>query len=76
MIFIYGGHAMKRILAWIGILAIAAAFLALVYYTATGASANVILAIIVAMILVPIIIYGFIVAAKAFSKSEDSSSDN
>ena len=67
---------MKRILAWIGILAIAAAFLALVYCTATGASANVILAIIVAMILVPIIIYGFIVAAKAFAKKEDSSEDN
>ncbi|MBQ6833748.1 MAG: hypothetical protein IJO55_04950 [Lachnospiraceae bacterium] len=67
---------MKRILAWIGILAIAAAFLALVYCTATGASANVILAIIVAMILVPIIIYGFIMAAKAFSKKEDSSADN
>lgn len=62
---------MKRFLAWIGIVAIAIAFLSLVYCTATGAPANVILAIVITMILVPIVIYGFIAAAKAFSGHND-----
>ena len=63
---------MKRFLAWVGIVLIAIAFLALVYCTATGAPANVILSILLLMILVPIIIYGFLVAAKAFSGKENT----
>lgn len=63
---------MKRFLAWVGIVLIAVAFLALVYCTATGAPANVILSILLLMILVPIIIYGFLVAAKAFSRKENT----
>lgn len=66
---------MKRILAWLGILTIAAAFLALVYCSATGAPSNVIMAIVTAMILIPVLIYGFIMAAKAFSGKQEPDAD-
>ena len=55
---------MKRILAWIGIIAIALGFLALVYFTATGASANVIMATMFFMIVFPVLIYAFLMVTK------------
>ena len=55
---------MKRILAWIGIIAIALGFLALVYFTATGTSANVIMATMFCMIVFPVLIYAFLMVTK------------
>ena len=47
---------MKRILAWAGILAAAAAFLALIVLAVTGAPANI--------LIVPVLIYGFLMFVK------------
>lgn len=55
---------MKRILAWAGILMIAAAFLALILFTAAGASANVILALLICLLVLPVLFYGLSVFAK------------
>ncbi len=63
---------MKRTLAWIGILIIAAAFAALIFFTATGASANVIMATMFCMIIVPVIIYGFLAFANIQNRKKDS----
>ncbi len=55
---------MKRTLAWIGIIAIAAVFAALVYCTATGASAGTIMAIMFCLIMIPVVIHGMILFTK------------
>ncbi|MBQ7796245.1 MAG: phosphate ABC transporter substrate-binding protein [Lachnospiraceae bacterium] len=64
---------MKRTLAWIGILAIVIGFIALVYFTATGASANVIMAALFCMIVIPIFIYAFLMVLKMKNKDQDES---
>ena len=63
---------MKRTLAWIGIIAIVICFIALVYFTATGASANVIMAALFAMIVIPVIIYAFLMVTKMKNQEQDS----
>ena len=50
---------MKRILAWAGILAAAAAFLAV-----TGAPANILMALVFVVMIVPVLIYGFLMFVK------------
>ena len=62
---------MKRILAWIGIIVIALGFLALVYFTATGAPANVILATLFVLLVVPVLIFGLMMASKWFGGTKD-----
>lgn len=61
---------MKRILAWAGILAIAAVFLALLYFTATGAPANVLLGLLFILLVVPTILYGYLLFLKARRKMD------
>ncbi len=55
---------MKRTLAWIGILAIVLAFVALIFCVATGAPANTIMAILFCMTIIPVIIYGMLLILK------------
>lgn len=55
---------MKRILAWAGILAIGAAFIALIVFTATGASANAILALLLCLLILPVLFYGLSLFAR------------
>ena len=62
---------MKRTLAWIGIIGIALGFLALVYFTATGASSNVIFATLFVMLVFPVIIYALMMASKWFNKEDE-----
>lgn len=66
---------MKRILAWTGILAIIAALIALVCFTAAGASANVIMAVIFCMIVIPVMIYAFILILKLKNRDHDHTPD-
>lgn len=65
---------MKRKLAWFGIFAIAAVFAALVYCTATGASASTIMAFMVALIMVPVVIHGMLLILKLNHRT-DSDAD-
>lgn len=65
---------MKRTLAWIGIIAIIAVFAALVYCTATGASASTIMAFLLCLIIIPVVIHGMILFAKMGNK-EDKDQD-
>ena len=67
---------MKRIFAWIGIFAILIGFAALVYFTATGAPANVIFATLFCMLLVPILFYGFQICMNLFNNRNHSSDSN
>ena len=55
---------MKRIFAWAGIAVIAAAFIALAVLTASGAPANAILALLFCLLIVPVILYAFLLAVK------------
>ena len=55
---------MKRIMAWIGILAIAAAFFALIFAAAIGASPNVIMALVFCMMVIPVVIYAFLMVLR------------
>ena len=55
---------MKRTLAWIGIIAMAIGFILLVYFTATGASANVIMATLFSMFVISFIVYVFLMVLK------------
>lgn len=64
---------MKQKLAWAGIIAIIAAFLALVYFTATGASANVIMAMLFCMIIVPVFIYALLMVMKLTKPNDETS---
>lgn len=63
---------MRRFFAWTAILMIFAAFFALIFFTATGASANVILATIFCMILFPVLIYAFLMYADYLKKKKDT----
>lgn len=54
---------MRRILAWVGILLIAAAFLALVIFTAVGAPSRLILALLVCLLVLPVLFYGLLLFA-------------
>lgn len=49
----------KRILAWAGILVIAAAFIALIIATIAGAAENVIMALLFCVIVIPTIFYAY-----------------
>lgn len=55
---------MKRILALAGILIIAAAFIALIVLTITGASANAILALLLCLLILPVLFYGLSLFAR------------
>lgn len=63
---------MKRILAWIGILSIVLGFAALIYFVASGASANVIIAALFCMLVIPILIYAILMVAKLLNRENDS----
>lgn len=63
---------MKRKLAWLGILIIASVFVALVYCTVTGASANTIMAFMVCLILVPVLIHGIILFQKINDRKNET----
>ena len=67
---------MKRIFAWIGILAIIMCFLALVYFTVTGAPANVIVATLFCMLLVPILFHGFQICMNLVNNQNNSKKEN
>ena len=55
---------MKRFFAWAGVLLIAAVFLALIVLTFTGGSANVIMALLFSLIVIPVMLYGYILITK------------
>ncbi len=56
----------KRILAWTGILAVVLVFAALTFLTLTGGSERMIMALLFCLIVIPVLIYGFLLAAKTF----------
>ena len=62
---------MRRILAWAGILAAAAAFLALIVLAVTGAPVNVLMALIFVLMIVPVLIYGFLLFVKLKKDGRD-----
>ncbi len=62
---------MKRSLAWAGILAAAAAFLALIVLAVTGAPVNVLMALIFVLMIVPVLIYGFLLFVKLKKDGRD-----
>lgn len=55
---------MRRILAWAGILLIAAAFLALIIFTIAGAPSGLILALLSCLLILPVLFYGLLLFAK------------
>lgn len=57
---------MKRFFAWIGILVIAAVFLTLIILTFTGGSTNAIMALLFSLIVIPVMLYGYILITKYF----------
>lgn len=62
---------MKRFFAWCAIFIILIAFLALIYFTATGASANVIMACIFCMTVFPVMLYAILKVTDALRKKQD-----
>lgn len=64
---------MKRILAWAGILAVAAVFLTLIVLAVTGAPANILMALVFVVMIVPVLIYGFLMFVKL--KKDDRDKD-
>ena len=64
---------MKRILAWAGILAAVAAFLALIVLAVTGAPATILMALVFVVMIVPVLIYGFLIFVKL--KKDDRDKD-
>lgn len=64
---------MKRILAWAGILAAVAEFLALIVLAVTGAPANILMALVFVVMIVPVLIYGFLIFVKL--KKDDRDKD-
>lgn len=66
---------MKRILAWAGIFVIVLGFAALIYFVVTGASANMILATLFCMLVVPVIIYGLITVTNLLKQSSGNDSE-
>lgn len=67
---------MKRIFAWIGILAIALGFVLLVYFTATGASANVIMGTLFSMFAVSFVSYVFLMYLRWKNKNTNDEESN
>ena len=65
---------MKRIFAWAGVLIIAALVLALIVLTFTGGSANVIMALLFCLIVIPVMLYGYILITK-FLRDKDKNDD-
>lgn len=65
----------KRILAWAGILVIAAAFIALIISTFTGASENVIMALLFCVIVIPTVLYAYQMILKV-TKRKGSEENN
>ncbi len=64
---------MKRILAWDGILAAAAAVRALIVLAVPGAPANILMALVFVVMIVPVLIYGFLIFVKL--KKDDRDKD-
>ena len=64
---------MKRILAWAGILAAVVTFLALIVLAVTGAPANILMALVFVVMIVPVLIYGFLIFVKL--KKDDRDKD-
>lgn len=62
---------MKRTLAWVGILAMALGFILLVYFTASGASASVIMGTLFCLFAVSFISYAFLMFLKWKSNNSD-----
>ena len=67
---------MKRIMAWVGILTIAAAFFALVFAAAVGASPNVIMALIFCMMIIPVMIYAFLMVLRIREQKHGETTEN
>ena len=67
-------YSMKRIFAWAGVLIIAALVLALIVLTFTGGSANVIMALLFCLIVIPVMLYGYILITK-FLRDKDKNDD-
>ena len=65
----------KRILAWVGILLIAAVFIALVAATITGAGENVIMALLFCVIVIPTVLYAYQMILKVTKKKNDEKDD-
>lgn len=63
---------MRRILAWAGIILIAAAFLALIILTIAGAPSNLILALLIYLIILPVLFYGLLLFAKLKKDSHET----
>lgn len=63
---------MRRILAWAGIILIAAAFLALIILTITGAPSSVILALLICLIILPVLFYGLLLFARLKSDGHET----
>jgi len=63
---------MKRVLAWAGLLAFAAAVLALIVLTVTGASANKILVVLFCLLVLPVLFYGLSIYAKMQKDSQET----
>lgn len=61
----------KRILAWAGILLIAAVFIALVFTAFTGGSENTILALLFCAVVIPLIFYAHLLIVKVLQKIRD-----
>ena len=61
---------MKRFFAWAGIFAIAALILALIILTFTGGSANTIMALLFCLLVIPVMLYGYILITKALRKDD------
>ncbi len=60
----------KRILAWAALICIAAAFISLIYLTATGAPANQIMAVLFVLLVVPVMVYAFLMIVN-LTKHDD-----
>lgn len=67
---------MKRMFAWCAIFMILAAFIALIYFTATGASANLIMASVFCMIVFPVMAYAFIWYADYLKKKKETEKED
>ncbi|MCI8454108.1 MAG: hypothetical protein HFE84_05775 [Lachnospiraceae bacterium] len=66
---------MKRILAWAGILIIAAAFITLVILTFTGAPANQIVALLFVLLVIPVFLYTFLLIVRLGRSKHDRETD-
>ena len=62
---------MKRIFAWAGLLIFAAVFLALLFLTFTGGPANVIMALLFSVLVIPVVLYGYLLFLKQRRKKQE-----